>query len=61
MLVLSRKIDEEVCLGDDIRVKVIEVRGGVVRLGFTAPANVAVHRKEVWEEIQRDKAKAAAK
>ena len=51
MLVLSRRRDEAICLGDDVRVRVIEVRGDKVRLGIEAPRDVAVHREEVRERI----------
>ena len=51
MLVLSRRRDEAICLGDEVRVRVIEVRGDKVRLGIDAPRNVAVHREEVRERI----------
>jgi len=51
MLVLTRRQDEEVVIGDDIIVKVLEIRGNTVRIGFVAPAQVAVHRKEVYDEI----------
>ena len=55
MLVLSRQIDESIMIGDDIEIKIISVRGDNVRLGITAPRNVVVHRKEVYEAIQNDK------
>jgi len=47
MLVLTRKAGEEIVIGDGIRVQVIEIRGGRVRLGITAPRSVPVHRSEV--------------
>lgn len=56
MLVLSRKKDESVIIGDDIKVMVIEVRGDKVRLGFEAPRTLSVHRQEVWIDIQKQKA-----
>lgn len=52
MLVLSRKKDEIVHIGDDVVVTVVEIRGDKVRLGFTAPPDVPVHRGEVRERIQ---------
>jgi carbon storage regulator len=55
MLVLSRKTDEKIVVGDDIFVTVIEIRGDKVRLGIQAPSDVAVHRQEVYDAIQRDK------
>ena len=51
MLVLSRKVDEEILIGDNIRVVVIEVRGDKVRLGVAAPKDIPVHRKEVSDAI----------
>jgi carbon storage regulator len=47
MLVLSRKIGEEIVIGDNIRVMVVAVRGNQVRLGFSAPGDVAIHRAEL--------------
>lgn len=55
MLVLARKEDEAICIGDDIRVMVIEIRGDKVRLGVTAPKDVEVHRDEVKERIDADR------
>lgn len=52
MLILSRKRDETVYVGDDIQVTVIDIRGDKVRLGFEAPEHVVIHRKEVWLTIQ---------
>jgi len=53
MLVLSRKQTQSIKIGDDIEICILEVRGGVVKIGVTAPAEVAVHRNEVYERIQR--------
>jgi carbon storage regulator len=47
MLVLSRKSGESVCIGSDIEVKVLDVCGGRVRLGFSAPLNVDIKRREI--------------
>lgn len=55
MLVLSRKVDEVFMIGDEIRVTVIDVRGDKVRLGFTAPKSIPIHRREVYDAIQREK------
>ncbi|WP_213876221.1 carbon storage regulator CsrA [Pseudomonas sp. dw_358] len=52
MLVLTRDIGEMIAIGDDIWIKVLEVRGGSVRLGIRAPADVEVHRSEVFQRIQ---------
>jgi carbon storage regulator len=55
MLVLSRAKDESIIIGDDIEITIVDVRGGKVRLGIRAPLNITVHRKEVYEAIQREK------
>ena len=52
MLVLTRRLNESITLGDDIVLTVIEVRGDQVRLGINAPRDMAVHRMEVWLQIQ---------
>lgn len=52
MLVLSRKKNELLRLGDNITIKVVEIRNSSVRLGVEAPKNVTVHRGEVYERIQ---------
>ena len=51
MLVLSRRAGEEIVVGNETRVVVLEVRGGRVRLGFIAPDDLPIHRKEVLENI----------
>jgi carbon storage regulator len=55
MLVLSRQKDESIIIGDDVEVVIVDVRGDKVRLGITAPKNISVHRREVYEAIQREK------
>jgi len=55
MLVLSRQRDETIMIGDDVEITIVDIRGDKVRLGITAPAHVAVHRKEVYEAIRREK------
>lgn len=55
MLVLSRKKDGSIIIGDDIVVTVVDIRGDRVKLGIQAPMDVSVHRQEVYEEIQREK------
>ena len=56
MLVLSRRLGESVKIGDDVTVTVMGVRGPNVRLGFTAPDDVAVHREEIYRRLQADRA-----
>lgn len=55
MLVLQRKRDQEIMIGDDIRITIADIRGDKVRIGVTAPFDMPVHRKEVWEAIQKEK------
>ena len=59
MLVLSRRRDETIMIGDEIEVIVVDIRGDKVRLGITAPKSVPVHRKEIYEAIQRENRSAA--
>ena len=54
MLVLSRKVNEEIIIDGHIRVLVIEIRGDKCRLGIIAPDDVSVHRHEVQERIDRE-------
>lgn len=55
MLVLSRQTDESIIIGDNIEITIVDVRGDKVRLGITAPRDISVHRKEVYDAIQREK------
>lgn len=59
MLVLSRQRDETIMIGDQIEITVVDVRGDKVRLGITAPNRIAVHRKEVYDAITVENARAA--
>ena len=59
MLVLSRQRSETIMIGDDIEVTVVDIRGDKVRLGITAPREVSVHRKEVYDAIRRENRAAA--
>ncbi len=58
MLVLTRKANQSIMIGDGIQVSVLAVMGEKVRIGIEAPRSVPVFRKEVWIEIQRDQAEA---
>lgn len=60
MLVLTRKVNQSIVIGDDIEVVVLEVRGEQVRLGVRAPKRIAVHRKEVYEQIRQENLNAAS-
>lgn len=55
MLVLSRKRDEQIVIGQDIVVTIVEIRGDKVRLGIEAPVQVPVHRQEVYSMIHGNK------
>src|SRR6516165_6156811 len=55
MLILTRRPGESVKIGDDITVTVLAIKGNQLRLGFTAPQNIAVHREEVYQRIQAEK------
>jgi carbon storage regulator len=56
MLVLSRRREEQIIIRDDIVVTVVDIRRDKVRLGIEAPSSVPVHRREVWDAIQRERA-----
>jgi len=53
MLVLSRKPNQSIVIGDNIVVKIIEVSGRIVRLGIEAPFDVVVHREEIYEKVKK--------
>jgi len=55
MLVLSRKAEESMYIGDDIKITVLDIRGGQVRIGITAPQEVKIHREEVYQRITNEK------
>ena len=59
MLVLSRMRDESIIIGDNVVITVVDVRGDKVRLGIEAPREISVHRREVYEAIQRENRRAA--
>jgi carbon storage regulator len=60
MLVLTRKEDESIMIGDQVEVKVLDVKENQVKLGIVAPREIAVHRKEVYLAIQAENAEAAS-
>lgn len=55
MLVLSRKKDESIAIGHEIKVTVVDIRGDKVRLGIEAPRDIPVHRQEVEDAINESK------
>jgi carbon storage regulator CsrA len=52
MLVLSRKLDESIIIGDDIKVKIISIEKGIVKLGIDAPKNISIVRNELLEDVK---------
>lgn len=56
MLVLTRKIGELIVIGDDIKIKIVEIKGKQVRIGIEAPRDVAVNREEIYRQKNPDKA-----
>ena len=59
MLVLSRRRDESIMIGDDVEITIVDIRGDAVRIGITAPRSIPVYRKEIYEAIQRENIAAA--
>ena len=54
MLILTRRVGETLMIGDSVTVTVLGVKGNHVRIGITAPKDVAVHREEIFQRIQKD-------
>jgi carbon storage regulator len=54
MLVLSRQKDESIMIGENVEITIVDVRGDKVRLGITAPKEIPVHRREVFDAIKRE-------
>jgi carbon storage regulator len=60
MLVLTRREDESIMIGDDIEVKLLDIKDSQVKVGIIAPRDVSVHRREVYLAIQAENQEAAA-
>lgn len=59
MLILARKLNESIMIGDDVEIVVVEIKGDQVKLGIRAPRTVAVHRTEIYKEIRDQNTRAA--
>jgi carbon storage regulator len=56
MLILTRRVGETVMIGDEVTITILGVKGNLVRVGINAPKTTGVHREEIYERIQREKA-----
>ena len=59
MLVLSRKINQSIVIGDNIEIMLVDIRGDQIKLGINAPKTVKIFRKEVYEEVENQNREAA--
>jgi len=56
MLILTRRVNEKLMVGDDVTVTVLSISGNQVRIGINAPRHVPVHREEIYEKVKRQEA-----
>ncbi len=59
MLILTRKLGESITIGDDVKIRVLEIKGKQVRLGIDAPRKYSIHREEIYQRIQEENKLAA--
>ena len=59
MLILARKVGEAIAISDDIKIRIVDIKGGQVRIGVEAPPHVAVHREEIYQRILAENRRAA--
>lgn len=57
MLILTRRINEALIVGDNVHITILGIRGNQVRIGVKAPKDVSVHREEIYQKIQKEKGK----
>jgi carbon storage regulator len=60
VLVLTRKKGQSMMIGHNIELSIIDIQGDQVRIGISAPTNIVIHRKEIYEEIRKENLSAAA-
>lgn len=60
MLVLTRKLNQAIQIGDDIEIKIVGIEGEQVKIGIEAPKHIDIHRKEVYLAIQQENSQAAS-
>ncbi|NLM96924.1 MAG: carbon storage regulator CsrA [Halanaerobiaceae bacterium] len=61
MLILTRKLDEEIIIGEDIKIRVVGIENGKVKLGIDAPGELAIIRGELYQEVERENREAVRK
>lgn len=59
MLILTRKLGENIRIGDNIRIVILDIKGGQVKIGIEAPPNISVHREEIYEKIREENRRAS--